>query len=392
MASQVCLSSRRQRSKLQSRGLEGLMCGNYDMATNVVSQLPILSLHRLKLVSKQLNDLISDRAFARLQKIKTEPVCGLFYQDRYLNGDDYVSSVSYVPQGKEENQVFKTVMEFLPEKVVILVACNGLVCCRSCFCSLDQMVYVCNPLRKEWNKIELRDPSNVCSLALAFDPLKNPIHVSTHFKVVSVKKVEGDKFLFDIYSSETGRWRNSKEICLCNHNLFKNKGIFAGGDLYWLTDGHEIIMLNLESELTLLLKEPLPATEFTMRREFCIGESEGMLHYVLLSEHGLQLWMLEDCFASQWGVKYSISLKELEAHNHGILFNLTEVLKVVTWLALLAFKDGILFMRVSGNIYSFDFETRRAKKLCDLSTLGAAILFPPIVIPYSLSLVPLDEK
>ncbi|KAG9159396.1 hypothetical protein Leryth_010960 [Lithospermum erythrorhizon] len=110
---------------LKNGGLEALLWGNYDMAANVLSRLSTMMLLRLKLVSKGLNDLIADRTLARLQMIRTETVCGFFYQEMYLNNDVCASCVSYVPWGREDNQVCNNVLEFLPDRVTIQAACNG---------------------------------------------------------------------------------------------------------------------------------------------------------------------------------------------------------------------------------------------------------------------------
>ncbi|KAL2461850.1 F-box domain-containing protein [Abeliophyllum distichum] len=141
---------------------------------------------------------------------------------------------------------------------------------------------------------------------------------------------------------------------------------------------------------------PLPATHFRSIPEMCIGESEGRLCYIIISEDGLQLWVLEDYFASQWGLTICFTLKELENENPSVLSNISkEMASSITrgtlppWIDPLAFKDGMLFVRVATNTYLFQFGTKRMKKLTKISTLGLNPMDSPTVMPYTMSLVQL---
>ncbi|CAK9185568.1 unnamed protein product [Ilex paraguariensis] len=383
--------------------MDELWFQNNDIPIDVLSRLPTKALLSLKCVSKEFHSLISDCSILPLLVKRAEQLSGFFFQERFQWCDDDIKAISYIPVERGEADVQCTILDFLPESVVILASSNGLICCRSCFPSPQPAIYVCNPLNKEWVSLQWPAPDKGSSLALAFDPFRDLLDVSTNFRVVTVCQTETDTdaddyhFSFDIYSSAMGVWRKSVEICQCNHNLFKNKGIFIGGVLYWLTDGDQILMFDLENELALLIMVPLPSTQFKTIPEMCIGESEGRLHYVLISEDGLQLWVLEDHFASQWEFRYSISLEKLEEENSQYFYHLPErVASRVTidrapWMNPLAFKDGMLFMRVSADIYLCQIETGKMKKVCSLSALGSNSYFSPIVLPYTMSLVPLGR-
>ncbi|CAI9754059.1 unnamed protein product [Fraxinus pennsylvanica] len=377
-----------------------LWFSNEDIQIDILSRLSAMILNRMKCVSKEWKYLISDRSFIRFQVKNTETVKGFFFQESQWS-DNNIGFINYIPVEGEGEKVWRTVLNFLPEKVVILSSINGLLCCRSCFSSLDPRIYVCNPLNKQW--ITLQWPhlfKSSSSLALAFDPLQNPIDASTDFKLVLVSDTMtsgGDYHLsFDIYSTETGKWRRSNEFCQCKHKLTKNKGIFVEGRLYWLTDGYQILMFHPQVELSWLIMAPLPATYFRNIPEMCIGESEGRLCYVIISEDGLQLWVLEDYFASQWALNTCITLKELEKENSSVLSNMSKKMAssinrgtLPRWIDPLAFKDGMLFVRVATSIYLFQFETKKMKKLTEISMLGLNPMDSPTVIPYTMSLVPL---
>ena len=144
--------------------------------------------------------------------------------------------------------------------------------------------------------------SMVLALAFDFDPSKGFVE---KFKLVRVKLVEvegeeeeaqeeeeegeGELFItFELYSSEKGAWKTCNEICQC-YNMINNGGIYIGGVMHWL-NGDNVLTFNVENELSWLVLAPVPASEFMMVPEACIGESEGRLHYVVVSEQGVHVW------------------------------------------------------------------------------------------------------
>ncbi|PIN17515.1 hypothetical protein CDL12_09826 [Handroanthus impetiginosus] len=382
---------------------------NDDIPMNILSRLPSKTLNSLKYVSRGWQNLISDRSFIKSQSKNTEPVSGFFFQEIFQWADADNKSISYIPVDTENSNIWRSVLNFLPEKVVILSSNNGLLCCRSCLPTSQPMIYVCNPLNKQWTSLQWPILGRNSIIALAFDPIHDPIDVSTDFKLVAVSKMkvkekveeeeeeEEQSFFFDIYLSKTGSWIRSKEFCLCYHKITKNKGILVQGILYWLTDGNQILMFDPENELSCLVMAPLPGTHFSSIPDLCIGESLGKLCYVVISEYGLQLWVLEDYFASEWELKISLSLQDWEKENSSVLYNIWEKMAgrvyghMLPWVDPLAFKDGTLLLRVSVNVYSYQLDTRMMKKLCEVADLGPKSMFSPIVVPYSMSLVPLGE-
>ncbi|KAK1388082.1 hypothetical protein POM88_016260 [Heracleum sosnowskyi] len=201
-------------------------------------------------------------------------------------------------------------------------------------------------------------------------------------------------YSFDVYSSQTRAWRKAVEICQCSSHLYKNKGLFVKGIFYCLTHGDKILMFDVENELALLITVPLPLTQFNSIPEMCIGECDGQLHYVLISEDGLQLWVLEEQYTSLWDLKSSISLDKFEEKNRAFVFNIHEKITAATnssqWIDPLVFKDGTLFMKMITDIFLFDFEAGKLKMLCNLYQLGQNSMYSPTVLPYTMSLVPLD--
>ncbi|XP_031257995.1 F-box protein At5g49610-like [Pistacia vera] len=370
---------------------------NTDVFFEVLSRLPTKCLLGLKCVCKGWHRLLSDRLFIKSQSQQREPIFGFFFQHRFHWCLDDIKTINHIPVESEGLQ--QRVFRFLPEDVVVMASCNGLVCLRSCYPFKDPSIYVCNPLNREWIRLDWTKADKETSIALVFDPCREPIGHSTNFKLVQVQQCEAGAedfyFSFDIYSSDTGDWRTSKEICLCNDRLYKNKGTLIGGILHWLTNGDEILTFNIENELSWLISVPISAATLDSVPEACIGESDGKLHYVMVSENGFHVWCLEDYFEFHWTLKHSKSLDAMEEEHPEFLCNLqvrvTQRLADSTpWMDPLAFKDGYVLMRVCTNIYLYHVNTNKMKKVCGQNEMGTCSTFNPIVLPYSLSLVPLS--
>ncbi|XVF05159.1 hypothetical protein REPUB_Repub05bG0147800 [Reevesia pubescens] len=373
---------------------------NGDISFEVLSRLPTKHVPRLRCVSKGWNLLISNPIFMKIQSQKIEPLSGFFFQQKYQWRDDDITTISYIPVEKQDAELHQKVFDFLPEDVVVLASCNGLVCCRSCSPFEDPCLYICNPLNNEWIKLKWGEPNKEDSFALAFDPCRDQVGTSTKFKLIRVKQFETDTgalcFSFEIYFSDIGAWKKSEEICKSNYNPYKNRGIFIEGFLHWLTDGDEVLTFNVENELSCLVSVPLPANEFRSIPEACIGDADGRLHYILVSQYGLQVWFLEDYFESIWSLKLSKTLEEMEEEHSQFLYNLRErvtqrlAVDMEPWVDPLAFKDGYLLMRVSRKIILYNIEKNKMQQVCFLSELGTSSIFGT-VLPYSMSLVPLNQ-
>lgn len=376
-----------------------------DISFNVLSRLPANILVQLKMVSKGWQHFIADSDFTQLQMKKAEPISisGYFFQEKFLFCDIDVEKLSYIPIGAEEPRIYQNVLEFLPEKVTILGSSNGLICCRSCIPSPDPLIYICNPVNKQWMNVKWDRVNRRDYIAFSFEPSSDSaLNASTSYKLVRIHEVdvltpgkEEFYFTFEIYNWERRVWVKSKEICHCEDSLCTNRQVFIKGILYWLTDGRTLVMFDSENELSLLILLPVPYAEGKLG-EICLGESNGELHCVTLSQEALSVWALEDSFNSKWDLKSFISFKVMEQENPEYLCNLAtrvskSVCEKVPWMQPLAFKNGMLFIRVSNSAYSFDIQTRKTHFLCDMLDLGRDFMSGPTVLPYSVSLTPLAD-
>ncbi|CAH9085111.1 unnamed protein product [Cuscuta europaea] len=410
---------------------KGLWLPDSIMA-DILCRLSSKALARLRFVSKEWQSIVSDRTFAALhlsmkRRRPKEKLSGFFLQGRHYWCDEDIKSVSYIACSDEDDvreAAEKSVLIFLPEEVVILSSAQGLLCCRSFFpspsSSQPRLVYVCNPLTKEWTSLEWPHPprEKETSTALVLHLCTSPTDVSTDFHLVSVcqrvattvtdlgnvqeEDEEDDEFefRFKTYSSQTKEWRESKEVCICSKKLQK-KGCSVGGEggriIYWLTEDNRVLMFDFRNDLCWMIKAPFPSSELNFTPGVCLGEGgdDGRLQYVLISQDGFMVWELDDEFASLWSLKYFIAPDELEKENPESMFRISKRLQCHLtiesgpWINPLCFRDSTLLLWISPDTYVFDFDTRKAKLLCPDSALGPSSCLSPIVIPYTMSLVPL---
>ena len=395
---------------------------NSGILIEILSHVPAKDLLSLKRVCKEWHHVISSRCFveAQLQRTKEEALNGFIFQEKFMWCNEDIKTISYISveentKGGGGSKVKQKVFDFLPEDVVMMASCKGLVCSRSCFPSEEPFIYVCNPSNKEWVKLEWPWPithydclrSMTIALAFDYDPSKGFVE---KFKLVRVKLVEvegdeededeeedgegeGELFLtFELYPAEKGAWKTSNEICQCYSKMVNNGGIYIGGVMHWL-NGDRVLTFNVQNELSWLVPAPVPASEFMAVPEACIGESEGRLSYVFVSEQGVHVWCLEDYYDYKWAIVYCKPLEEIEGEWPQFFMNLrSHVLERVNgpWVNPLAFKDGILLMKVCVSLYLFDVKNNSMTEVCSIQDLKSQCMLNPTVIAHSLSLVHLS--
>ncbi|KAK4283329.1 hypothetical protein QN277_000290 [Acacia crassicarpa] len=395
----------------------------HDLLSNnnllaVLSHLPVKTLLGFKCVSKKCRHSIStDRLFIKAQLETTGLVLsGFFFQEKMftyedLKGKSYINLPSLFDDIRRSKPVVhRNIFSFLPEDVVLLSSCNGLICCRSCgfmTSPTKTTFYICNPVNKQWIPLDCPDFDRFGSFALAFDPFKEPIDVPTKFKLVRVTQVEivsrEDEILyctyFQIYSSETKLWKTSKASCLYNLEVLENVlGIYIKGVLYWranirdIPTFDDILTFDVEKESSLVITPPILLTEFKVT---CIGEWKEILHYVMITKQGLHVWYLEDYTKAKWNQKVWKSLEEIGCANSNFNDKLKKLilqsvdLGVNMGICLLSFKDGELVMNLHDDeVYFYNIEDNMIVEACNHQDLSAKRL-PCLVIPYSMSLVPL---
>ncbi|KAI3941642.1 hypothetical protein MKX01_018232 [Papaver californicum] len=380
-----------------------LELSNLDISFEVLSRLRAKTLLELKLVSKKWGHMFSDLSFMQLHSQRSTPsISGFFFQGRFQTCEDDIDNISYIPVDREQIRVIpKTVLDFLPEKVVLVASSNGLICCRNSKINKSfSAIYVCNPASRQWVKLDWSWSREDRGFGLSLVPSGN----SSEFRLVNLHRMELEYenhdavdfiYSFDIYSTSTGKWKTSGDMCLCKYSPVKNLGIYVSGILYWLTDGNLILAFDLENEKSHLINLPVLRNPFKEAPEGCIGEFNGQLHYITIKNTGMQVWILENYYASEWVLESCISLDIMEQNNPTIIHNAAERMEYPCdqnpYMDPLAFQDGLLLMKVCSMIVSYRLETGEIKELCTYDPLGPNSFINPIVLPYSMSLVPLQH-
>ncbi|KAI3904340.1 hypothetical protein MKX01_003743 [Papaver californicum] len=334
---------------------DGAWLSNLDISFEVLSRLRAKSLLELKLVSKKWGDMFSDLSFMQLHSQRSTPIIfGFFFQGRFQACEDDIDKYQVIP---------RTVLDFLPEKVVLMASSNGLICYRGMGLSLV------------------------------------PSGSSPEFRLANLHRMEIEYenhdvadfiYSFDIYSTSTGKWKTSDDMCLCKYSLVKNLGIYVSGILYWLTDGDVILAFDSENEKFHLINMPVLRNPFKEAPKGCIGEFNRQLYYITIKNTGMQVWILENNYASVWLLESCISQDIMEQSNPDIIYNAAERMEYPCdqnpYMDPLAFQDGLLLMKVCSTIVSYRLETRKIKELCTYDSLGANAFINPMVLPYSMSL------
>ncbi|CAL1397764.1 unnamed protein product [Linum trigynum] len=392
--------------------MEKLRRINRDVSDLVLTKLQARDLLQMKCVSRAWRDLISDRSFAVHHSLHGHPplLSGFLFQEKSRWVPHKVSAVSYVSTPKEEPpKLLKTPLDSIPENFAIASSCNGLICCKS-FSPLSKgasiplskntsaTIHVGNVLTKEWVQVDWKGPlGTAVAMGLTFDPCSDLTGSSTNFKVVMVWQTEdSDGYSFHVYSSETKSWRLSDEMCDPGwYEVYDTKCVSVKGVVYWLTDGDKILLFDVEKEMSYSVSTPIPASEFdTEPVVACVGEADGKLQYVMVSMEGLLVWGLEDLYEGKWSLEYTKSLADMEKEHAEFSLNLQQVLRMQElkerWVDPLAFRDGILMLRVSNTVFSYNTRNGGMNRVAHVTEFGTESMFDSIVVPYSLSLAPLN--
>ena len=201
-------------------------------------------------------------------------------------------------------------------------------------------------MTKEW--IALKPTGCVVgdSIGLAFYPFGYSSIIDPIFKLVSIQqsKVDPHLYSFVMYSSETGRWTTSKEVCHCKFQIYKNKEFCVGKMFHWMTQNHHIFTFDVERELSRVIKLPGEASN-----SFTLGCSEGYLHYFGVYGQELSVWMLKDYFTSEWVLEYQLALLDIiSQESYGYFLRHS---RFVTYPVVpLAYHEDLLFMRLAKSL------------------------------------------
>ncbi|CAK7348038.1 unnamed protein product [Dovyalis caffra] len=408
---------------------------NSDVATEILSRLSTKDLLSARCVSKAWNSFISHPAFLRIHSQCWTCPSALFFVIREMNGAGYRSffhlkKAIYIGLHDSSSEVQNTLFRFLPERVVLIASSNGILCCHSmvpyatikkspdaCL-ELSIVIYVCNPVTKEWVDLEpIRigdsllgfEATRISNTTLFFGFAFYPNGFSANntkpcFKLVGIQNSNelsksnpnelSNSYSFLIYSSMTKVWKTSEEVCYCNYKIDQKHAISVGHMFHWLTMSHYIITFDVEKELSAVIKLPGPETAGVE----CLGNSEGYLHCVTATLTKFQVWILKDYCKPEWMLKHKLNLVEFcrehaQLLGHHLLPQL-ETCEPETvpsaYMEPLAFHEEVLCMLVKpGKVFSYSFKTRKLSSHYTAFAVDGYVRRYP-VIPHSDSLTSIN--
>ncbi|KAF5187724.1 F-box family protein [Thalictrum thalictroides] len=357
--------------------MESPVSSNNDILTEILSRLPAKSLLRFKCASKRWQKIISsDPVFQRKQYQESKSVISWFF---FLSRSPEFclaecTSIIYNPL-----IVPLRILDFLPEQVCLVASSNGLLCCRSSGIG-DVVVYVCNPVIQKYVKIEVPKDANGQGMGFHFEPFRSAMDDSSNFKLVSISMKGFDRSIH-IYSSDTGEWRTSEEFFHISEFLVgEGYAVGISGVLYWMTFGDIVLAFDVEMEKSSTIKLPVSRASWDER---CIGDSEGVLHYILISDGGLRVWALNS--ELEWELNHSMSLTSIQEDNQNFPYDVAQKCgHFPAWIEPLAFKDGLSLLKLRVRfryedvdfkeacmkLYVYNLGTKALEEVCTLDEMG----------------------
>ncbi|XP_074376920.1 F-box protein At5g07610-like [Apium graveolens] len=336
----------RKKSKVSKKCLPAAEAigGNEDFLSQILPHLPVKSLSRFKIVSKQWRALICDRQFSLSHACKNP---------------------SYsIPSRSSSTTLFLEISTSATTSETIFIAIQiKLYCIHNLATNQMKMI----PLPKLYED----DPIVTCNLA--FDLLASP-----YYKIVCVKnggKLLGSRII--IYSSETGHWKDAN-IPTNRMSVKFAKGIYCQGAIYWVgNDFLSCYCFRFDVEAEKLRRVSMP--EGCLRgvvyfRYF--GEFNGRLHLVCsryLTEEVFCIYEL-DKDTERWFVKYRVHMDFLtslfpEIVVKGVYNDCQYAFSILCVVSGENDEDSFLIMTIPGKVISYYFKRTGIEVLSELPSL-----------------------
>lgn len=301
-----------------------------DLIVEILSRLPVRSVHRFKCVCKLWRDLIAQPAH---RKKLPQTLAGFLYTTYPGGYRHHLAGVSAtVVDFVDPSLAFLRPMNYT--KIYLLDTCNGLLLC-SCYYNKEERLVVCNPATQRWTELppppQPQPTTHYGAQHLAFDPAVSP----SHFHVLDFEGTAKDWHLtgVSIYSSRTGVWTRRDAELLDKIGLMSGS-VFVGGMLYLpgklYKDGHNYSEVEDNSVLVVVDLEGKAWKTVRAPRSFysgAIGWSQGCLHYanrspdpltarddddeVTLLASEIAVWCLKDYNSQEWFLKHTVRIDKL---------------------------------------------------------------------------------
>ncbi|KAK1686885.1 hypothetical protein QYE76_047733 [Lolium multiflorum] len=307
-----------------------------DLIVEILSRLPVRSVHRFKCVSPWLRDLIANPVH---RKKLPQTLAGFIYST-YNRVDPRLHHFHFanVSVGATAPVKVKPSLPFLPPDeylyVIQLDTCNGLLLCLAYMdtpsmddnARLESHYIVCNPATKRWVDLppqpELLPDGRRIIARLAFDPA-----ASSQFHVLQFEENDQEPYVtgVNIYSSQTGTWSHRESRLVEKISLSAGlTSVFCHGMLHLLGKLHPmsldedgvLVAVDMEGKVWSTVRVPSGGFSFGI-----IGLSQGCLHYATTSlakktrkkevTEIATVWCMQDYDSKKWVLKHSVSRDKL---------------------------------------------------------------------------------
>lgn len=243
---------------------------NEHMLCTMLLHLPIKSLFRFKLVSKQWRSLLSSSHFVSRYNLLHPPLLsGLFLVPKCWNEVEH-NQIEYISLGQNQSNV----PGFNFSNIKLLQSCNGLLL----YSDQEGKHSVLNPITRESKLL----PSSTTSspyYSLVFDPT-----ISPHYKIICVEETYHNKYKISMYLSNSNSWisiSSNVPDFLAPRDIDFTSGIYCNGSIHWTKRTPRGLYFNVEKD-TLSLMPECPRQEQYSCEYF--GHSSGYLHCVFTME------------------------------------------------------------------------------------------------------------
>jgi hypothetical protein len=276
-----------------------------DLIVEILSRLPVRSVHRFKCVCKLWRDLI---ALPAHRKKLPQTFAGFLYTTYPGGYRHHLAGVSATAvDSVDPSLAFLGPMNCT--KIFLWGTCNGLLLC-SCYHNDDEeRLVVCNPATQRWTELppppQPQPPAELCVQHLAFECTGKDCHLTG----------------VSIYSSRTRAWthRNAElldKIVLSYGSVFVGGMLHLPGDLCTdrrteQDDGFVVVVVDMEGKTWKTVR--VPRGLYTG----AIGWSQGCLHCATRyqdDEWGeeVAVWCLKDSDTGQeWFLKHTVRIDKL---------------------------------------------------------------------------------
>jgi hypothetical protein len=314
-----------------------------DLIVEILSRLPVRSVHRFKCVSKLWHDLIVQPAH---RKLLPQTLAGFLYTTfRHADFHHHFAGLpATVVDFVDPSLPFLRPMKY--SAIDLLDTCNGLLLCACYYYNTEEELesfrfVVCNPATQRWTELPPLPqpwPSTIsCIPRLAFDPAA---HLS-HFHVFDFEATGGGSGHLtvtevNIYSSSTGAWTH-RDIGLVDKIFLDLRagGVFVGGMLHLLGT----LCPDLKANYRVLVVGDMEGKTWkTISLPYslncgAIGLSQGCLHYATespspltacsdgdnnsddentpLLPNEITVWFLKNYDSQEWVLKHNVGIDKL---------------------------------------------------------------------------------